>query len=156
MQDHSLNGTKKRRFMTSELIGKFRSKADFLKFFKECLQLYTPPEQYINKDFLKQVLAEDKSLMELGDLRPINVPLYDELSVKKFYPKAQQDKTVMKFLPDPRPDGRLPDRVYFFNILNTVHPEYMKKVIEHANEQRMAATAGKQEQEAIQVSERWW
>ena len=85
MQDHSLKGTKKRRFMTSELAGKFRSKADFLKFFKECLQLYTPPEQYINKDFLKQVLAEDKQLMELGDLRPINVPLYDELSVKSYY-----------------------------------------------------------------------
>ena len=72
--------------------------------------------------------------MELGNLRPINVPLYDELSVKKFYPMAQTDKKVMRYLPDPRPDGRLPDRTYFFNILNTVHPEYMKKVIEHANE----------------------
>ena len=94
--------------------------------------------------------------MELSKLRPINVPLYDELSVKKFYPMAQADKTVMRFLPDPRVDGRLPDRTYFFNILNTVHPEYMKKVIEHANEQRMAATADKQEQETIHVSEQWW
>ena len=60
MQDHSLKGTKKRRFMTSELVGKFRSKSDFIKFFKECLQLYTPPEVYINRDILKQVLADDK------------------------------------------------------------------------------------------------
>ena len=30
-----LNGTKKRRVMTSELIGKFRSKTDFMKYLTE-------------------------------------------------------------------------------------------------------------------------
>jgi hypothetical protein len=30
-----LNGTKKRRVMTSELIGKFRSKKDFMKYLSE-------------------------------------------------------------------------------------------------------------------------
>ena len=52
MEDH-IKCTKKLRVMTHELIGKFRSKADFLKFFKENLQLYVPPQAYINKDFLK-------------------------------------------------------------------------------------------------------
>ena len=51
-------GTKKRRVMTSELIGKFRSKKDFLKYFSENLQLYVPPEKMINKDFLKQVFSD--------------------------------------------------------------------------------------------------
>ena len=35
-------GTKKRRVMTAELVGKFRSKSDFIKYFSEnrkCLQL---------------------------------------------------------------------------------------------------------------------
>jgi hypothetical protein len=31
----NLNGTKKRRVMTSELIGKFRSKTDFIKYLTE-------------------------------------------------------------------------------------------------------------------------
>ena len=30
-----LRGTKKRRVMTNELIGKFRSKSDFMKYFSE-------------------------------------------------------------------------------------------------------------------------
>ena len=63
-----LKGTKKRRVMTHELIGKFRSKADFLKFFKENLQLYVPPQAYINKDFLKQVFKEEKQLFKLSDV----------------------------------------------------------------------------------------
>lgn len=81
--------------MTSELVGKFRSKSDFLKFFKESMQLYVPPEKYINKDFLKQVLAEDKKLLPNMEVKPVNVPLYDELSVKKFYPMLQTDPTFM-------------------------------------------------------------
>ena len=51
-------GTKKRRVMTQELMGKFRSKADFMKYFSELLQLYVPPEKMVNKDFIKMVLSE--------------------------------------------------------------------------------------------------
>ena len=131
--------------MTSELVGKFRSKSDFLKFFKESMQLYVPPEKYINKDFLKQVLAEEKKLLPNMEVKPVNVPLYDELSVKKFYPMLQSDPSFMQFMPDPSPDGRLPDRKYFFNVLNTVRPEYMKNVIDYANNLRMSAQAESQQ-----------
>ena len=111
--------------MPSELVGKFRSKADFIKFFKEGCQLYVPPEKFINKDFLKQVMAETKDLLPMARVRTVNVPLYDELSVRKFFPMFQGDEEVMRYLPDPTPDRRLPDRTYFFNVMNTLKPEYM-------------------------------
>ena len=125
MPQPRLAGTKKRRVMPSELVGKFRSKADFIKFFKEGCQLYVPPEKYINKDFLKQVMAETKDLLPMARVRTVNVPLYDELSVTKFFPMFQGDEEVMRYLPDPTPDRRLPDRTYFFNVMNTLKPEYM-------------------------------
>lgn len=65
-----LRGTKKRRVMTHELIGKFRSKSDFIKYFSEnrtypsfltkfcAVQLYVPPAKMVNKDFIKLVLTE--------------------------------------------------------------------------------------------------
>ena len=66
-----LRGTKKRRVMTQELMGKFSSKKDFIKYFEEsrnftsliwvvlcAVQLYVPPAKMINKDFLKQVLTD--------------------------------------------------------------------------------------------------
>ena len=37
-------GSKKRTMMPNELFGKFSSKADFIRYFKEILQLYVPPE----------------------------------------------------------------------------------------------------------------
>ena len=40
----------------------------------------------MNKDFLKQVLTEEKSLLHLDDVKRIHVPLYDEISVLRLWP----------------------------------------------------------------------
>ena len=46
----------------------------------------------MNKDFLKEGFAEDKELLELKEVRLINVPLFDELSVIKIWPMTKEDK----------------------------------------------------------------
>ena len=53
----------------------------------------------INKDFLKEVFAEDKDLLELKEVRWINVPLFDELSVIKIWPMTKENKQLMKYFP---------------------------------------------------------
>ena len=45
----------------------------------------------MNKDFLKEVLAEDKELLELKDVKWSNAPLFDELSVIKIWPMTKED-----------------------------------------------------------------
>ena len=42
----------------------------------------------------------------------------------------------MKFFPDKLPQGRLPNRDYFFNIMNSICGDYVSQLIKHANEQR--------------------
>jgi hypothetical protein len=74
----------------------------------------------VNKDFLKLVLAEEKKLLPLNAVKYVTVPHYDELSVKKFYPILRSDLTFMQHMPDPAKDGRLPDRVYFWNVAHTM------------------------------------
>ena len=54
----------------------------------------------INKDFLKQVLANDKKLMKMSSLRSINVPKFDEVSVKTIWPLIKQDPEVLVYFPD--------------------------------------------------------
>ena len=86
------------------------------------MQLYVPPEYMMNKDFLKEVFAEEKAMLELKEVKWINVPLYDELSVVNIWPMTKENKQIMRFFPNKLPKGRVPDRVYFFNILNTFQP----------------------------------
>ena len=61
------------------------------------MQLYVPPTLMINKDFLKQVFANEKSLLKMSELRAVNVPKFDELSVKYVYPKIKEDPKVHKY-----------------------------------------------------------
>ena len=49
----------------------------------------------INKDFLKQVFKEEKKLLSLNEVKYVNVPHYDELSVKRFWPILREDETLM-------------------------------------------------------------
>ena len=58
-------GTRKRHVMPQELLAKFQSKEDFMAYMTHQLQLYVPPEKMLNRDFMKQLLAEDKKLLEL-------------------------------------------------------------------------------------------
>ena len=110
----------------------------------------------INKDFIKQVLREEKELMPLSQVKQVSVPHYDELSVKKFLPMLSEDEEFKKYMPEPGNDSRLPDRTFFWNIAHTLHPSYVTNVISHANDQRMKGNEKNEEMECIQISEKWW
>ena len=49
----------------------------------------------INKDFLKEVFEEKKSLTPLAMVKRVNVPHYDELSVTKIFPLLKEDAEFM-------------------------------------------------------------
>ena len=60
----------------------------------------------------------------------------------------------MKHFPDRLSKGRLPDRSYFFNMLNTINEKYVKKLIEHANNARFLGDKLRDDDQTIVVSEK--
>jgi hypothetical protein len=79
----------------------------------------------INKDYLQQIVAGEKQLMFLKDTKPVNMPSYDELSVKQLWPLVNDNPDLMKYFPDNLPAGRIPSHEYFFTILNTLDERYV-------------------------------
>ena len=59
----------------------------------------------INKDFLKDVLMEKKRLFTISEVKFVNVPMYDELSVKNLYPMMIQHPEFAVCMPDYLPLG---------------------------------------------------
>ena len=88
----------------------------------------------VNKDFLKEVLAERKALLPLSQMKFIHVPLYNELSLKNLGPMMASEPEFMRYFPDTLPAGRQMDRQYFFNIMNTLNPEYTSALVRYAEE----------------------
>ena len=78
-------------------------------------------------------MAGTKKLLPQKQVKLVTVPLFDELSVTQLFPLLQQDREFMMYMPRKLPKGRLPDRVYFFNVLNTLNEAYLTSLIEHAN-----------------------
>ena len=110
----------------------------------------------MNKDFLKEVFIEDKALLKLHEVKRRHVPLYDELSVVRLWPMMKDDKSFMRYFPAKLPKGRVPDREYFFNILNTFYEPYLDQIIQHARNQRMAVQTDAKAKEIIEISDDWW
>ena len=93
-----------------------------------------PPYAMITKDHMKFVLAGKKKLMLMEDVRFVNVPTFDEVSVKQMYKDVVSQEDVAAYFPDKYPKGMQCNRAYMFNIWNTLYPDQVKKVIQHANE----------------------
>ncbi len=60
----------------------------------------------VNKDFIKLVLGGKKKLLKMSALTRINVPVYDELSVKRLYADAMKLPNLPDYFPDEYAKGR--------------------------------------------------
>ena len=82
---------------------------------------------------MKQILSEEKQLLKKSDVAFIHVPQYEELSVKALWPQVADDEEISKYFPDQYAVGKGPGRDYLFNVLNTIQPDFLKQMIDHAN-----------------------
>ena len=110
----------------------------------------------LNKDFLRQILAEDKKLLALSDVKWIEVPKYDELAVNSIFDRFKADEGLMAYLPDRLPKGRVPDRTYFFNVLHSLYPEFVKQMVRVAQDNRHVAAKNSFDNGVVKVSDDWW
>jgi len=85
----------------------------------------------------------------------VHVSRYDEISVKSLWPTMSKDKKFMQFFPDNYAEGKSPSRDYFFDLLNTLYPEYLAKIMAHANKERHSATGEGMKKDSINISDSW-
>ena len=75
--------------------------------------------------------------------------------MKALWPEFQKDKVLARYFPDNFADSKGPSRKYFFDVLNTVYPDYLEKIMAHANEMRWTSAAPDKQKESIHISQKW-
>jgi hypothetical protein len=86
----------------------------------------------------------------------MEVPNYQEISVKNLYDDAITDPEVVRYLPTKEQlSGKLPERDFFFGVLCTLRRQYMIDVIEEAHKKRYKLSDEDKEKKAIIISEGW-
>jgi hypothetical protein len=70
----------------------------------------------------------------------VKVPHFATLSVNKLYPLALEDPAMKMFLPENNhlKCKRLPDREYFFSLMNTLKGDLLKELIDKEVAKRFA------------------
>ena len=70
--------------------------------------------------------------------------------------EAMKDNaTFMRYFPTNMPKGRQIDRTFFFNVLNTLHPDLLAQYLDHARAQRFTAISEEQKKETIEITPGW-
>ena len=72
------------------------------------------------------------------------------------WPRMQGNAEFLRYFPSQFPKGRLPDRAYMFNVLNTVMPGYLSEVIAHANKVRATNQHKADAGQVIEVTDEWF
>ena len=67
----------------------------------------------------------------------------------------KDDKALAAYLPDEYLKQKTADRTYFFNILNTLYPEYVQQLLSHAHKQRTGMEQEQQQEQTIEMHEDW-
>ena len=95
-------------------------------------------------------------LMPLNMVKRINMPSFDEISVKELWPKMQDHEEFMRYFPSKFPKGRVPDKTYFFNIMNSVMEGYVASIIGHANKVRVTKSHEAEAVQTIKITDEWY
>ena len=114
-----------------------------------------PPRKKVTNDFLKEVFAGRKHIIPRAQLRPIEVPKYDDLSVVSLIADIMKEKELAKFFPEQRTKADLPNRQFFFNVVNISDPDYLTTLLKHGHELRFCAKNLQDNPTTIEVSEQW-
>ena len=79
------------------------------------------------------VFKNEKKLLKKSQIKPIQVPQYDELSVKRLWTDLKAEPSFSVYFADHLPGDKMPSREYFYNVLNTIYTDYLKAILAHAN-----------------------
>ena len=82
------------------------------------VNVFLPSMQGTKVGFMLDILSETKSFLKQNDVNRMEVPCYQEISVKNLYEDALKDELLVKYLPTKEQlSGRLPERGFFFGLL---------------------------------------
>ena len=108
---------------SEELLSRFRSKVDLYKYltlqskifmilsYSLIVGLFLPSYEFTKLAFIRAILQGKKKDFNSTEVQKINVPRYEELSVKNLYKDVMTDPQVSEYLPDlEQASNKLPEQ----------------------------------------------
>ena len=103
----------------------------------DLVNVFLPSMHGTKVSFMRDILSEAKLYLRQNEVNRMEVPCYQDISVKNLYEDAMKDELLARYLPTKEQlSGRLPEREFFFGLLCTLRNQYMKDIIADAQKVR--------------------
>ena len=93
----------------------------------------------------QHVLTDVKRVFRIVEVAQLaqHVPHWPELSVQRIWPLAIQFPLFFQYMPDEYDGGRRVDRGFFWGVLGTLEPEFVRHLVDEARRQRQVHRAAR-------------
>ena len=116
-----------------------------------------PTQKGTKVSFLRAIFCNKKKAMKQINVRSVVVPHYEELSINNIYADAMKDELIKDYLPElEQNSNRFPEREFFFGVLGTLRPLYLRKIINDANKVRYEADVNDPQKDFIMLDTPWY
>ena len=86
--------------------------------------------------FLQELASGRKKYLLRQHVPSFHMPTWPELAVSKLWPIVQTDAAFMPYFPSKLPVGKVPEKHFFWGILQAIKPGYVKCLMKDAIESR--------------------
>ena len=118
-------------------------------------EIYLDNDAYVNWTFVKKLFDGSKSSYKLTQIRRVELPRWDELSMKVLLPMALSDPELMRYLRDDVAESGCISRTFLVNIINTHYPSYLPFVIKEQTKARHGSEAAAAKGEDVKMTTEW-
>lgn len=85
------------------------------------VNVFLPSMKATKLSFMRDILSEKKLHLKQNEVIRLEIPAYQELSVKNLYDDAMKDAELSKYLPSKEQlSNKLPEREFFFGVMCTL------------------------------------
>jgi hypothetical protein len=121
------------------------------------VNVFLPTMKGTKLSFMRDVLADKKLHLKQNEVIRLDIPAYQELSVKNLYEDALKDPVLTKYLPTKEQlSNKLPEREFFFGVLCTLRKQYMKDIIQAASNKRFKVSDDDPKRQGIAITDGWF
>jgi hypothetical protein len=106
---------------------------------------------------MRDIFADKKLHLKQNEVIRLDIPAYQELSVKNLYEDALKDPVLTKYLPTKEQlSNKLPEREFFFGVLCTLRKQYMTDIIQAASNKRFKVSDDDPKRQGIAITDGWF
>ena len=119
----------------NDLSSKFRAKSELINVLWREGDIYLPPKRDVTQKYLRKLLHGEKWYVKWSEVKVINIPQYEGLTVNDLIKFAESEFDIDKFLPEYDYD-KVPNRTWLCNLINTIIPEKLNMLVDKKIKER--------------------